>query len=222
MSMPESVSTSEMSKLFAVSGKTIAAWAKAGIVTRVAHGRFDLAASIQAFAKHASKQTQRDGGETVAGQVGSQRARLLQLQGDRLAAQIAIEQGELLRKAAVVHEVNSTFFVVRSAVLSAKARIGNRLSHLSKHDLVEIDNELRRALTELGQCEYEDDEGWTVSPDELAAQIRLPREMVDRLANSGVLAAPDHEGRLSLWASIRTLVARATMQTGNDGDGRRM
>jgi hypothetical protein len=37
---------------------------------------------------------------------------------------------------------------------------------------------------------------------------------VDRLSKAGVLAQPDSEGRLSLWASVRTLVAMAARKKG--------
>ena len=40
---PETVSTRELAHLLDVTGKTIAAWTNAGIVTRTSRGRYDLA-----------------------------------------------------------------------------------------------------------------------------------------------------------------------------------
>jgi hypothetical protein len=65
----------------------------------------------------------------VQARVGAERARVPRLHGDRLAAQIAIGPGETLRKSQVVHDVNSIFFVVPSAVLATASRIGDRLPH---------------------------------------------------------------------------------------------
>lgn len=45
---------------------------------------------------------------------------------------------------------------VRSSVLAAKSRIGNRLPHLSRTDLVEIDDELRATLTTIGTTKCEE------------------------------------------------------------------
>jgi phage terminase Nu1 subunit (DNA packaging protein) len=206
MALPQTVTTTEMSKLFGVSGKTVAAWATAGIIVRVGRGKFNLAKSISSVLKH----HKRSGSETtVAAAVGSERARLLKAQADRAEMQLKLEVGELLRTSEVRHETLRTFYVVRSGVMAAKARIGNRLPHMSRLDLVEIDDELRGALTELGQNKYNIDTEWTVRPTELAEQLGLPVEAVDRFAKAGVLSAPDSEGRLSLWGSVRALVTLA-------------
>jgi NAD(P)-dependent dehydrogenase (short-subunit alcohol dehydrogenase family) len=83
-------------------------------------------ASVRSFARH---MRDRDGGAAVQARVGAEPARVPRLHGDRLAAQIAIGPGETLRKSQVVHDVNSIFFVVRSAVLTTASRIGDRLPH---------------------------------------------------------------------------------------------
>ena len=73
----------------------------------------------------------------------------------------------------------------------------------------------------LDQGEIRVDEAWTVRPAELAQQLGLTVEAVDRLAKAGILAQPDSEGRLSLRGSVRALVALAAagkaVESGQDG-----
>ena len=145
---PKTVSTAQLATLFGVSAKTIATWTKLGIVARVKYGRFDLAKSVRSVVNH----QKRSGAETtVATAVGSERARLLKAQADRAEMQLKLKAGELCRVSEVRDVTLRTFYVLRSGVLAAKARISNRLPHMSRADLVELDDELRDALTEIGQ-----------------------------------------------------------------------
>jgi phage terminase Nu1 subunit (DNA packaging protein) len=202
--LPETVSTAELAQLFGVSAKTVSAWAKVGIVVRAEYGRFDLSRSVRAVVKHHKRGAAE---ATVATAVGSQRERLLRAQADKAVMSLALETGELCRESEVRGEVMRTFYILRSGVMAVKARIGGRLPHLTRTDLEEVDGELREALTALGTCRYDDAEAWTVRPGELAEQLALTVEEVERLAKAGVLPAPDSEGRLSLWGSVRALVA---------------
>ena len=209
--LPKTVSGSQLADLFAVSLKTLSLWQKAGTVVRTRYGVYDLAKSVRSVVKHHRRSAQE---KTVAVAVGSQRERLLRAQADRAEMTLKLEADELCRVSEVRDVTLKTFYRLRAGVLAAKARIGNRLPHMSRSDLVEIDDELRAALTEIGQNKYNDDTRWTVRPTELAEQLGLTVEAVNRLSKSGVLAQPDSEGRLSLWGSVRTLVALAARKKG--------
>lgn len=210
MALPQTVTTTEISKLFAVSAKTISLWANAGIIVRVERGRFNLAKSIRGFAQHHKRSGQE---ATVAMTVGSERARLLKAQADRAEMRLQQESGELCRVSEVRHETLRTFYIVRGGVMAMKSRIGSQLA-FDRQGLVLLDDTLREALTELAHSRYGDDELWTVRPSELAQQLGLAVEAVDSLAKAGVLSATDSEGRLSLWGSVRALVAVATRKRG--------
>ena len=113
-----------------------------------------------------------------------------------------------------------TFYVVRSGVMAVKARIGGQLP-FDRQGLLLLDDALREALSELAHNRYASDEAWTVTVAELAEQLGLPREAVDRLAKAGVLPAPDSEGRLSLWGSVRELVSLAPTERASLSAARR-
>jgi len=50
--LPETVTTSDLARLFNVTPKTIAEWVKSGLLARLAQGKFDLVASVRSFARH--------------------------------------------------------------------------------------------------------------------------------------------------------------------------
>ena len=202
---PKTVSGPQLAALFAVSLKTLSLWQKAGTVIRVKYGRYDLARSVRGVVNRKRS----DSETTVAAAVGSQRERLLRAQADRAEMTLKLEADELCRVSEVRHWTLRTFGVVRSAVMAVKARVGGEIPHLGREGLEVLDDRLREALTELGQHRFSDDTQWTVKPAELADQLGLTVAEVARLAKAGVLPAPDSEGRLSLWGSVRPLVAMA-------------
>jgi phage terminase Nu1 subunit (DNA packaging protein) len=207
--LPSTVSGPQLAALFAVSLKTLSLWQKAGTVVRVRYGRYDLARSVRAVVKRHKRSASET---TVAAAVGSQRERLLRAQADRAEMQLKLEAGELLRTSEVRHETLRTFYVLRSGVMAVKARIGGQLP-FGREGLALLDDSLREALGELADNRYGDDTLWTVRPAELAERLGLRVEAVDRFAKAGVLA-PDSEGRVSLWGSVRTLVAIAARKKG--------
>ena len=63
--------------------------------------------------------------------------------------QLAKLRGELVEAGAVQVEWSNILRVVRAGML-APSRVAARLPHLSKHDVAEIDSEIRAALAEIG------------------------------------------------------------------------
>jgi phage terminase Nu1 subunit (DNA packaging protein) len=60
-------------------------------------------------------------------------------------------RGELVAASAVQAEWSDVLRVVRAGLLALPSRVAARLPHLSKHDIAEIDAEVRAALTEIGK-----------------------------------------------------------------------
>lgn len=60
------------------------------------------------------------------------------------------KSGRLLDAEAVEREWSAILGGVRARMLAVASRCGGRLPHLTTHDIVEIDHEIRTALTELG------------------------------------------------------------------------
>jgi phage terminase Nu1 subunit (DNA packaging protein) len=59
-------------------------------------------------------------------------------------------RGELVEAVAVQAEWSDVLRTVRAGLLAVPSRVAARLPHLSKHDMSEIDNEIRAALGEIG------------------------------------------------------------------------
>jgi phage terminase Nu1 subunit (DNA packaging protein) len=81
--------------------------------------------------------------------------RQLLLRQQRIAKerQNEIEAGTLVPAAEVEAEWSDLLRSVRNAILSIPARVSQRVPHLSRIDLSEIDREIRAVLTEAGSAE---------------------------------------------------------------------
>jgi phage terminase Nu1 subunit (DNA packaging protein) len=77
-----------------------------------------------------------------------QRARLLQEQADAAALKNAIQCGEMLPAAEVEAGWSTILKSVRDRLLALPSRVAARLPILTKHDVSEIDHEVRAVLTE--------------------------------------------------------------------------
>ena len=87
------------------------------------------------------------------GKVVDERQLLLREQRLAKARQNAIEAGELVPAADVEREWTDLFRSVRDSMLAIPARAAQRVPHLSRIDLSEIDREIRTALAEASTAE---------------------------------------------------------------------
>lgn len=83
-------------------------------------------------------------------EASKQRARLAAAQADLNELKAAKLRGELVEASAVEAEWSGVLRTVRAGLLAVPSRVAARLPHLSKHDVAEIDAEIRAALTDLG------------------------------------------------------------------------
>jgi phage terminase Nu1 subunit (DNA packaging protein) len=79
------------------------------------------------------------------GRLAAAQARIAELKGRKLA-------GELVEASAVEAEWSNVLRMVRAGMLAVPSRVAARLPHLSKHDVAEIDQEIRTALVEIGKA----------------------------------------------------------------------
>lgn len=63
-------------------------------------------------------------------------------------------RGELVEASAVEAEWANVLRTVRAGMLAVPSRVAARLPHLSKHDVAEIDAEIRGALSEIGTDDH--------------------------------------------------------------------
>lgn len=129
---------------------TLSNMAARGIVVRKGRGSYDLVASIQRYCEHLRSVASGHGGEGAAIDLATERARLAKEQADGHALKNATARAELAPVAEVERRWSDILRRVRSGLLAVPSRSRQRLPHLTAHDVVVIDQEVRSALGELG------------------------------------------------------------------------
>lgn len=79
------------------------------------------------------------------------RGKLAYAQARLTEAKLRKFSGELVEAAEVELEWSDMLRTVRAGMLAIPSRVAARLPHLSKHDVAEIDAEIRAALSEIGE-----------------------------------------------------------------------
>lgn len=143
-----------LAKLVKVHPRTVRDLAQRDIVAKVGTDRYDLVASLQAYATHLREMAAGRGDEHQQLQLTAERARLAKEQADAQALKNAALRRDLVPAAEVEREWSDTLRLVRSKILALPSRLRQTLAHLTAADVAAIDSELRRTLEELA---HEDD-----------------------------------------------------------------
>lgn len=135
-----------------VTSETLAAWlgvstivantmAREGTIPRRAHGGacFPLRQCVLAYITHLRQGT---GNATVALKIA---------QRQKIELQMAETRGELVDAKDVLRTWTATLTDLRSAMLAVPSRLGQRLPHLTAHDVDAADREIRAALAEASE-----------------------------------------------------------------------
>jgi len=101
--MAEIVSAAELAKVLGVTRKTIAEWVFRGLVVKVAHGRYDLRASVRTYIRYL--RARRDSTDAEIEQIRRDQEWYEQ-HGQKLLPGTVIELYELNEDAATVEEMN--------------------------------------------------------------------------------------------------------------------
>jgi len=123
----------------------IHALAREGVIPRT-EGRFDLQAAVRAYCKHL-RAGQR-GRLASNPDLNEQKVRLAKASAEKIELANAKARGEMVLVVSVEAAWASVLRDVRAAMLSIPARVGQRLGHLSPHDVQMIDREVRDSLQE--------------------------------------------------------------------------
>jgi phage terminase Nu1 subunit (DNA packaging protein) len=150
MADSKTISTARLAFLLGTSAKTIAGYAQRGIVKRTGHGRYDLALSVQGFAKHMREMARSRGGEAEIIGVATERRRLLRSQADREQLRLEQERGEWLPRGEVLAAWKASLSVVRARLLATPARLA-QVCGLDNEAAEKLDEEIREVLTELAR-----------------------------------------------------------------------
>lgn len=137
--------TAQLAALLGLTTRRVNQLAEEGVVVRAGHGEFDGPASVQAYVER-----ERNRGKDQEGKIDKEReeARLKKEQADTQELKNAKLRKELLPVEEVTRVWSEQISSVRSGLLSVVPRVRQRLS-LSPEDAVEIDKEIRDAMTKL-------------------------------------------------------------------------
>jgi phage terminase Nu1 subunit (DNA packaging protein) len=105
---------------------------------------------VQRYCAHPRDLATGRGGESAIASATAERARLARAQADLVETKGKKLRGELVDTAEVEAEWSGVLRTVRAGVLAVPLRCAQRLPHLTPHDVIEIDTEVREALTEIG------------------------------------------------------------------------
>ena len=155
------ISTADLANLLATTPKTIATYAKAGVVKRRGRGKYDEVASVRGFAKHMRA---RPKGASASSSVTSERAGLLSVQRRRAELELAKAKGDLQSRTELTAQVRAHNQIVRNELLRIKSTL---LNSSVTHDVAEfVDEKIREALTNLANNATPEDREGSVEVEE--------------------------------------------------------
>lgn len=143
--MDASVRYAVLQDYLGVSDRRIRQLVESGVIIRNSDGTFPLRDSVRAFCDLQRQSATGRGGPGLAGQ----RERLAREQADSAEMKNAAARRELLPAREVETMWTDICRMLRSRLLAMPGRLQQRLAHLTPHDLLEMDRELRDTLAEL-------------------------------------------------------------------------
>jgi phage terminase Nu1 subunit (DNA packaging protein) len=131
----EVVSGPVLAKRLGLTATSVSRLAANGVVVRKGRGKYLAWASARAYIGHVSK---------VA------RAKLLDIQAQRQKFAMEREMGGWCREADVCADVREAFRIVRDGMMRVPARMAADSPHLTRADIMRLEDSTRAVLTELG------------------------------------------------------------------------
>ena len=147
--MKETVGAGVLAEWLGVSSQSIASFANDGKVVRISRGKYDLQSSVQTYTRHLREVAAMRGGEAQILDLNQERARLAREQADGQELKNGQLRRELVLAADVEREWSDILRGVRAGILAVTSRVRAAVG-LTPEQAIELDAELRRTLTELG------------------------------------------------------------------------
>jgi len=142
--MTDTVTTAVLARYFGCTARAIGDLVRRKVIERTGDS-FNLEDCTRRAMTHYRNLAQGRGGEVDVGKAAHQRARLARAQATLVETKTRKLSGELVPAA----EVEAEWRGVRAAMLAVPTRVQAGLPHLTTHDVVEIDAEVREALQTL-------------------------------------------------------------------------
>jgi len=152
--MENEINTRDLARLLDVSSKTLSAWAVDGIVTRLAHGKYDLTRSVRGFVQHMRGLVDARGGEGPAAAVAAERIALLKLQSEKAEFELQKMAGTLINVDEVEAHKVAEWRKLRTLMMTLPTRIGS-LAGLTAQQTAVADDEVRAVLNEMAASDYD-------------------------------------------------------------------
>ncbi|WP_049779435.1 hypothetical protein [Rhodomicrobium vannielii] len=145
------VSTFELSEWLGVSNQRIREMARAGLIPTITPGRYKLKAAVRAWADW--QRTSRPGMGSQSLALTAAKTRAAEATADKLELHNQAARRELIAASDVERAWATVLRDVRAGMLSVPSRVQQRMGHLTKHDILAIDAEIRTALSEAAHAE---------------------------------------------------------------------
>jgi hypothetical protein len=136
------ITTDDLAHLLATTRKTVAVYAKAGVVKRRGRGRYDEVASVRGFAKHMRAVPK---GVSATATVASERAGLLSVQRRHAELNLAKAMGDLQSRSEIEAEFSARCKTVRDELLRVYGVLLN--SSVDRDVAKLVDDKIRDSLT---------------------------------------------------------------------------
>ena len=144
----------DLCELLRLSPAALTGLVKRGIAVRMGHDAYDLGETVGNYAEHLRGVASGRGGEAETLTLTGERARLARAQAEAVEMKNAVARAELVRAEDVERAWGDVLRRVRSRILAVPSRV-RQAEELSPGAVLAIDQELRAALTELGEAERE-------------------------------------------------------------------
>ncbi len=141
------VTAEVLGRWLGVSQQIVTQFARRGVMVRAGRGKFDLEASVRAYATHLREIAAAQGRPTQSG-TGKERARLAAAMADAAELKNAVRRGALIDAEAVAREWEGICRTIRAGMLRIPKRAAAR-AHLTAQDVRQLDAEVRTTLTKL-------------------------------------------------------------------------
>jgi excisionase family DNA binding protein len=144
------MTTSEVAEALDVSDQTVRTLAREGVLTR--SGRhFQYPEVIRQYARHMRGLANARGGASAIESGAAARARVATIRGDRMLWELERERGKWLPEAEFKGKLREYTVWLRNEVM----RIPTRLVGVDRTVMLQVDNEIRRILTEIANGNYD-------------------------------------------------------------------
>lgn len=145
--IPDVVTTDALADLLGLSDRHVQTLTRQGVLTLRRKGRYNCRDSVRSYCADMRKKA--SGRGSASSEYTAAKTRAAEAQAQKLEIANAASRRELIPAEAVEREWAAVLRDVRAAMLALPSRIQQRLGHLTPHDLLVMDREIREIMHSL-------------------------------------------------------------------------